>query len=198
MAGKVRVPSGLSLVEGEVPYWYGRMSWRANLSLLLIGVLAMVLSLGSLSLNILLAMAMLGLGLLLILLAILRVYGSEYFITNMRIYTKYGVIRRRIFEIRVEWITGSYISQSLLGRLYNYGDIVVSVPGLLTFAALVGVSDPMRVRLVIEDVLRKNRERARIEEKLWELEKEFEFGRISEEKYLELKKRYEEELKKYL
>jgi len=198
MASKVRVPSGLSLVEGEVPYWYGRMSWRANLSLLLIGVLAIVLGLGSLSLNILLGIAMLGLGLLLILLAILRVYGSEYFITNMRIYTKYGVIRRRIFEIRVEWITGSYISQSLLGRLYNYGDIVVSVPGLLTFAALVGVSDPMRVRLVIEDVLRKNRERARIEEKLWELEKEFEFGRISEEKYLELKKRYEEELKKYL
>lgn len=56
----------------------------------------------------------------------------------------------------------------------------------------------MNIRTKIEDMLRKNKEREEIEEKIRELEKEHEFGRISGEKYQEVSKKYEEELRKHM
>jgi len=180
----IRIPSGFGLVEGEVPYWYGKMSWKANWGLILLGVLTIWIF---------------GLGLIFFLLAALRVYATEYFITNRRIYVKYGIISRRVLEIKVEWVTGTIVNQGFMGRILNYGNLVISTPGQYAGSVvMIGVSDPMHIRSIMEDVLRRNKERARIEEKIKELEKEHEFGRISEEKYLELRKKYEEELKRYL
>jgi len=140
-----------------------------------------------------------GLGIIFILIAALRVYATKYFMTNKRIYVKYGLVARRVFEIKVEWVTGTHVSQGFMERLLNYGDVIISTPGQYAGSVIMkGVSDPMHIRTMVEDILRKSRERARIEEKLRELEKEYEFGRISEEKYQELRKKYEEELKKYL
>jgi len=53
----------------------------------------------------------------------------------------------------------------------------------------------MHVRTIVEDVLRRFKEIENIQEDLRALEKEYEFGRISKEKYEELKKKYEEKLK---
>jgi uncharacterized protein (DUF3084 family) len=50
----------------------------------------------------------------------------------------------------------------------------------------------------VEDIRRRQKEAQRIEEKLRELEKEYEFGRITEERYQELRRKYLEELRKYL
>jgi len=190
-----KIPSGFGLAEGEIPYWYGRMSWRANWLLILLGALNLLLFIESK-----LQIWIFGLlGILFILIATLRIYTSEYFMTNRRIYVKYGLIARRIFEIKIEWVVGTHVSQGLMGRLLNYGDIIISTPGFYAgFVVMRGVSDPMHIRIMVEDILWRARERARVEEKIRELEKEYEFGRISKEKYLELRKKYEEELKKYL
>ncbi|PUA31689.1 MAG: hypothetical protein B7O98_08855 [Zestosphaera tikiterensis] len=181
---KLKIPSGFVLVEGEIPYWYGRMSWKANWVLLLLGVLTIFLF---------------GLGIIFFIIAVLRVYASEYFMSNKRIYVKYGIIARHVFEIKNEWITGTAISQGLMGRILNYGNVIISTPGQYAGSVImIGVSDPMNIRTKIEELLRRYKERSKIEEKIKELEKEYEFGRISEEKYQELKKKYEEELRKYL
>jgi HEPN domain-containing protein len=60
-----------------------------------------------------------------------------------------------------------------------------------------GVSDPMHVRTVLEEVLRKAKEEE-IRERLRWLEEEYALGRIPSERYLELKRKYEEELKKFM
>ena len=177
----VNIPSGFTLMEGERPYWYGRLSWKANWLLILLGLLTIIF----------------GLGIIFFIIAFLRVKSTEYFITSHRMYTKYGLIGRRVFEIKNEWITSVIVRQGFVSRILNYGDLVFSTPGQYAGSvAMIGVSDPMHVRTIVEDVLRRFKEIKNIQEDLRALEKEYEFGRISKEKYEELKKNYEEKLKR--
>jgi hypothetical protein len=112
---------------------------------------------------------------------------------------KYGIIARRVFEIKNEWITTAAVRQGVIGRMLNYGDILISVPGhYLGTIAMYGVSDPLHVKAILDDTLRRFREAQKILEELKILEREYNYGRISKEKYEELKKKYEEELKKTL
>lgn len=177
----INIPGGFTLMEGELPYWYGRLSWKANWLLILLGILTIWVF---------------GIGLIFFLLAFLRVKSTEYFITSHRIYTKYGLIGRRVFEIKNEWITGVMVRQGFISRMLNYGDLVYSTPGQYAGSVvMLGISDPMHIRTIVEDVLNKFKERQKIQEELGVIEREYEFGRITREKYEELKKRYEEKLK---
>jgi len=60
---------------------------------------------------------------------------------------------------------------------------------------MIGVSDPMHIRTVVEDVLRRFKEFKTIQEDLKMIEREYELGRLPREKYEELKKKYEEKLR---
>jgi len=138
-------------------------------------------------------------GLILLVRVPLAIISTEYFIASHRMYVKYGIISRRVFEIKNEWITGVIVKQGVLGRMLNYGDVLYSTPGQYAGSVLmVGVSNPMGIRTIVEDILRKHKEAERIEEKIKELEREYELGRITEDRYRELRKKYEEELRKYL
>jgi HEPN domain-containing protein len=48
----------------------------------------------------------------------------------------------------------------------------------------------------LDDVLRRFKEAQKIQEELKTLEREYTYGRIPKERYEELKRKYEEELKK--
>jgi len=198
----VKVPSGFSLREGERPIWYGRRSFKSVIGYIIVGLLFLFFGGGLAAVGGVAA----GFGVLLILIAIilfiiayLQVVATEYFITNLRTYVKYGLVGRRVIEVQNEWITDASVSQSFFGRALNYGNVVISTPGRAWGAvAMVGVSDPMRVKQVINDVLDRNKKVKEIEERIREIEHEHELGRITDEKYRELKSKYEEELKKYM
>jgi len=198
----VKVPSGFSLREGERPIWYGRRSFKSVIGYIIVGLLLLFFGGGLAAVGGVAA----GFGVLLILIAIilfiiapLRVVATEYFITNLRTYVKYGLVGRRVIEVQNEWITDASVSQSFFGRALNYGNVIISTPGRAWGAvAMVGVSDPMRVKQVINDVLDRNKKVKEIEERIREIEHEYELGRITDEKYRELKSKYEEELKKYM
>ena len=129
------------------------------------------------------------LGILFLLIAFLRVAGSEYFVTSHRIYVKYGIIARSVFKIKNERITGTMIRQGFIGRVLNYGDLIISTPEQYAGSVLIrGVSDSMHFRTIVEDILRRFRGRQKIMEELNTLEREYRFGRIPKEKYEELKK----------
>ena len=180
----IKIPSGFTLVKGEIPYWYGKLSWKANWLLILLGLLTIWIY---------------GLGIIFFIIAYLRRLATEYFVTSNRIYVKYGIISRKTFEIKNEWITGTMLKQGFFGRLFNYGDVIISTPGQYAGSVImIGVSDPMHIRTFIEEVLRKFKERQRILEDIKMLEREYELGRITKEKYEELKRRYEEKLKKLM
>jgi len=50
---------------------------------------------------------------------------SEYAVTNKRIIMKTGWIQRRSIEIFLEKVEAIYIDQTLLGRLFGYGTVIV-------------------------------------------------------------------------
>jgi uncharacterized membrane protein YdbT with pleckstrin-like domain len=195
----VRVPSGLTLAEGEKPYWYERRSFKSMPGSIILGLILLLLGLPMLPAG----RDAAGLGIIFIIIAIillLRVYlavrNSEYFISSHRVYVKYGTFSKTSHEIKNEWITSVAVHQGSLGRALNYGDVVISVPGYIGTVVMFGVSDPLRVKALLDDVLRRFKEAQKIQEELKTLEREYMYGRIPKERYEELKKKYEEELKK--
>lgn len=56
-------------------------------------------------------------------------YTTEYGVTNSRIISKYGLIKRNIEEINLSSIESINVNQTILGRLLNYGTIIISGRG---------------------------------------------------------------------
>jgi uncharacterized membrane protein YdbT with pleckstrin-like domain len=180
----------------EVVYWRGRMSWRANAGhvALSVALFLLALSAGRLALSALLLL----LAALILLYAYLRVLATEYAVTSARIYARYGIIARRITQTRPENVSAVYVQQSIVGRLLNYGDIMFMTPGEggHGYVMFRGVENPVALKSKFFNMVKKIKERKRLEELLRELEKECDFGRIPEDKCAVLRQKYEEELKK--
>jgi uncharacterized membrane protein YdbT with pleckstrin-like domain len=71
------------------------------------------------------ALGPLALAALLLLRPVLARLTTELVITNRRIIAKFGVIRRSTIELNLSKIESIRVEQGLLGRLLNYGDIML-------------------------------------------------------------------------
>jgi len=184
------------LYVGEVVYWRGRMSWRANVGHVALFVFLFLLAL--LVGHLLLGAVLLFLAVLVLLHAFLRVLATDYLITSSRIYARYGIIARGITQARPEAVSAVYVQQGVAGRLLSYGDIMFMTPGegghgFVTFKAVEG---PEKLKTAFFDLIKRIKEKARLEELLKELEKECDFGRLPEDRCNALRQKYQEELKK--
>ena len=56
-------------------------------------------------------------------------FTTEYGITNTRVISKRGLIRRDIEEINLSSIESINVNQSIIGRILNYGTIIISGRG---------------------------------------------------------------------
>lgn len=178
----LKIPAGFTLLEDEKPLWHGRMSLQSNWFLILVGLITLVI----------------GIGILLLIVVALRMISSEYFITNRRIYVKYGLIGRRTRELKNEWVSNFAISHGLTGRIMNYGNILISTPGeAIGYNVMVGVSGPMQVKSLTEDIIQKYKKAQEIKTSIRRIEEEYELGRVEKTKYDALRAKYEDELKKY-
>jgi membrane protein YdbS with pleckstrin-like domain len=119
-----------SLTKGEQVVLQARISWWSQLPLLIFGFLLL---------------PVMGLGLLLWLIAVARYFTTEMAITNKRVIAKFGFISRRTVEINLQRIESIQVHQGLLGRLFNYGSIIVSGAGNPQ-APIPGISDPLGFR----------------------------------------------------
>ena len=54
---------------------------------------------------------------------------SEFGLTNKRVMVKVGFIRRNSLEVMLAKVEGIQVSQGILGRILNFGSIVVSGTG---------------------------------------------------------------------
>ncbi|PHS78505.1 MAG: hypothetical protein COB59_06710 [Rhodospirillaceae bacterium] len=57
---------------------------------------------------------------------ITKLYGNERALTNMRLIQKTGIIRTEFWDNTIERIQKSIYSQSIMGKLFNYGEVVVT------------------------------------------------------------------------
>jgi uncharacterized membrane protein YdbT with pleckstrin-like domain len=186
----------LLLSVAEVNYWKGRMSWRAVVGHIALAVLFFLLALfvG----HLVLSAVLFFLAVLILLYAYLSILATEYFITSGRVYARYGIIARRITQTKPETVSAVYVQQSIVGRLLSYGDIMFMTPGEGGHGYIVfkGVESPVMLKTTFFELIRRVKERRRLEELLRELDRECDFGRLPEERCAALRQKYEEELKR--
>ncbi len=85
-------------------------------------------------------------GLLTLFIAPLIAYcTSEFAITNKRLIIKTGFISRNTFEMNHSKIESINVNQSILGRILNYGTIVIMGTGS-TREPFEAIRDPLRFR----------------------------------------------------
>ncbi|MFP3317411.1 MAG: PH domain-containing protein [Candidatus Nanopusillus sp.] len=141
--------------------WRGRASYRSQAALFLTG--AVLVAVGVAMLPPAAATGMPGaadiastiaaLGVVAIVIAFLTVMATEYTVTDRGVRARRGIVARTVVEIRGEWITGTRVSQDVLGRLLGYGDVAIATAGG-TGAVLAGVADPARVAAAVEVIAR--------------------------------------------
>jgi len=86
-----------------------------------------------------------GLGLVFLAIAYVRYKSVELAVTTKRIIVKHGFIRRQTIEINLSKAESIQVDQGVLGRMFNFGTLVVSGTGT-SHAPLTGIADPMAFR----------------------------------------------------
>jgi uncharacterized membrane protein YdbT with pleckstrin-like domain len=182
----IRIPTDISLTEGETPIWFGQMSWAANWVWILLAIFFLFTVIGII------------LSIIFIIIAYMNVATSEYFISNRRIFVKYGFISRVMNDIKMEWVTNTSLAQDFFGRILNFGNVLIATPGTTTGTEMMmGVANPMVIKGMIEERIVKFKKLEEIRQSINKISDEFKMGRLDESRYNSLKIEYENEIKKY-
>jgi len=92
-----------------------------------------------------------GAGILVLLAAIIRRQSSDFAVTNKRVMMKVGVFSTRSVEILLTKIEAIAVHQSLVGRMFDYGDIVVTGTGG-TEESFSSIQAPLELRRAVQSV----------------------------------------------
>ena len=91
-------------------------------------------------------------GLILIAIAAVHVLTTELALTNRRIIAKAGLIRRNTIELKVNRVESLGVDQGVLGRIFNFGSIVVKGTGG-SHAPIPYIARPMEFRQQVNNFL---------------------------------------------
>ena len=86
-----------------------------------------------------------GIGLIFLVVAYVRYKSVELAVTTKRLIVKHGFVRRQTVEINLNRVESVQVEQGLLGRLFNFGTLIVSGTGT-SHAPLTGIAEPMGFR----------------------------------------------------
>lgn len=119
-----------ALVGGERIVHSGKLSLWSVWHLLLFGLLLL---------------PAFGVGLILWAVAYVRIKSTEIAVTTKRLIVKHGFIRRTTVEININRIESIQVDQSMLGRMLDFGTLVISGTGT-SHAPIIGIAEPMAFR----------------------------------------------------
>ncbi|MHB8089171.1 MAG: PH domain-containing protein [Anaerolineaceae bacterium] len=89
---------------------------------------------------------------LVVLQAVIYLATIEFAVTNRRVIAKRGFIRRRTVEMLLMKVESVSVDQSVVGRIFNYGMVIVTGTGG-TREGFRLISDPMEVRKKVNEIL---------------------------------------------
>ena len=92
-----------------------------------------------------------ALGVLVILVALVRRSSTELVLTDRRIIAKTGFISRDTVEMNLGKVESLRVSQGLLGRMLDFGDVAVVGTGS-SLEPLRGISDPIALRRKLGEI----------------------------------------------
>ncbi|MFZ3221058.1 MAG: PH domain-containing protein [Rhodoferax sp.] len=101
--------------------------------------LAPLIALGALTVG------LFGLGLIFWIMAFIRYKTTELAFTSKRVIAKFGFISRKTIEMNINKVESIQVNQGILGRIFNFGTLIVSGAGNPQ-APILGISDPMAFR----------------------------------------------------
>ncbi|TXH86350.1 MAG: PH domain-containing protein [Rhodoferax sp.] len=84
-------------------------------------------------------------GLFFLISAYIRYKTTELAITTKRVIVKFGFVRRSTVEININKVESIQVDQSLAGRLFDFGTLIISGAGTAQ-APIPGISEPMEFR----------------------------------------------------
>ncbi|MGB4882907.1 MAG: PH domain-containing protein [Neisseria sp.] len=129
-----------ALTKGEQVIYQGKVSIWSLSPLIIIGLILFFVW---------------GLGLLFWIAAAIKYFTTELAITNKRVIAKFGLVSRSTIEINLQKIESIQVNQGILGRILNYGSIVVSGAGNPQ-APIPGISSPLQFRRAFVDTQESN------------------------------------------
>jgi len=118
-----------SLIEGEAILHRARVSWWSQFGFVLLGILLLVVVVG----------------LFFLIYAWIQVRSTEIAITNRRVIAKFGFVKRHTVEINLDKVEALRVEQGFLGRILNYGTILISGAGT-SVAPMPDIADPLVFR----------------------------------------------------
>jgi uncharacterized membrane protein YdbT with pleckstrin-like domain len=107
---------------------------------------------GDISAENILGCALLLWGLYAMAMPIIEKETTELVITNRRIIAKFGLISRYTIEINLQKIESISVSQSIFGRMLNYGDLQIIGTGG-TIEPIPNIGDPLMFRRKFDETL---------------------------------------------
>jgi len=75
---------------------------------------------------------------------------SEYAVTNKRVIVKLGLISRRTLETLLPKIEAVSVDQTIMGRMFNYGSIIIIGTGG-TRESFMNIADPLGFRRAVQE-----------------------------------------------
>ncbi|WP_314436933.1 PH domain-containing protein [Massilia timonae] len=124
-----------NLASGEQVVYEAKVSWASQWLLILLG----------------LGTIMMGIGIVFLLVAVINVLTTELVITNKRVIAKFGLISRKTVELKNGKVESVQVEQSIMGRLLNFGSIVVSGAGGPQ-APIPNISAPLQFRSRLNEI----------------------------------------------
>jgi uncharacterized membrane protein YdbT with pleckstrin-like domain len=80
-----------------------------------------------------------------------RASASEFAVTNRRIMMKTGITKRRLIELQLNRSEGLVINQGIVGRMFNYGTIIIRTGNLEEIFS--PVADPYEFKRQINNAI---------------------------------------------
>jgi uncharacterized membrane protein YdbT with pleckstrin-like domain len=187
----------MSLSGDERVVWYGKRCWESLLGKIVIGIVLMVLWVvfsaiaGFNSVAVLMLFLFFFLpGLWSIINAILLHIGSEYVVTNHRVYMKYGVVRRLVSEAKFDKVTDTAFAQNVWGRLLGYGAVALNTAGTawreIVYA---GVKNPEYLNNLVRDHMKVREKHDKKQMRIERMRDKFYTGEITESQFKEAEKK---------
>jgi len=92
-----------------------------------------------------------GLGALILVATFIKRQSSDFAVTNKRVMMKVGVFHTRSIELLLNKIEAIAVEQTLVGRMFGYGDIVITGSGG-TKEAFSRIQSPLEFRRAVQSV----------------------------------------------
>ena len=140
------------LEPGETVRYRTTLSWTVYANGICVALAALIAAYGGVKLAVpsfqLLAAALALIALVALAFAHLKRASTEIAVTDRRIIFKRGLIRRHTVEMNMQKVESVDVDQTLLGRLFDYGDVTVRGVGS-SFERLDFIDAPLKLRSTV-------------------------------------------------